>query len=348
MSDGAFHVLSTIVAWLALGVLVIALLADWVIQRFRRRRRCPRCWYSMQGSPGLTCSECGHEAKRERKLFKARKRWRLVWVALPATLEHHLATVMSRFADEIVTMRPAWPRDVPLHLRINDSEYHRFEGSTIEVIPHLDGMRRARQSFFSTMALVHPSFEWFDLTHEVAAAPLVDSQLTFDLTLALSPWNPSVRHECWRATISKEVTLVEDVAKILDPYHDESIGRHLERSIDIHLSSNRSGSLLFRIEDVPYGVPDDVAIAVSIQIVYDEEIVLHGDIWDAGRWPGKLDQFLPLRGDTSRLRDATMDDSSWRLIVRGDPIIALRDFDAARYWSGMVEMPLREVMRRGK
>jgi len=82
MSEGAFILLSHIVALAACVLIVWALLADWVRHRFRRRRRCPRCWYDMSRSPTLTCSECGYEAKKERRLFKARRRWRWAFFAV--------------------------------------------------------------------------------------------------------------------------------------------------------------------------------------------------------------------------------------------------------------------------
>lgn len=55
----------------AVFVLIRALFAD----RPRGRRRCPKCWYDMTHTPGLTCSECGRRAKREKKLRKTRRRW---------------------------------------------------------------------------------------------------------------------------------------------------------------------------------------------------------------------------------------------------------------------------------
>ena len=42
--------------------------------RARGRRRCPRCWYDLRETPGLTCSECGYEAGGEKKLRRARRR----------------------------------------------------------------------------------------------------------------------------------------------------------------------------------------------------------------------------------------------------------------------------------
>jgi hypothetical protein len=40
----------------------------------RGRRRCPRCWYDMSGTPGLTCTECGHTARGEAALHHTRRR----------------------------------------------------------------------------------------------------------------------------------------------------------------------------------------------------------------------------------------------------------------------------------
>ena len=74
--------------WIGGGVLGLAalVLGAWALlwDRSRGRRRCPRCWYDMGGVPGLTCPECGRAARNERRLFRARRRWR--WVSLAAML----------------------------------------------------------------------------------------------------------------------------------------------------------------------------------------------------------------------------------------------------------------------
>ena len=80
------------VIFLAIGA-AMGLLALWILyralfkDRARGRRRCPKCWYDLSGTPGsLTCSECGHTAKRERSLFRTRRkrRWALVGLILAA------------------------------------------------------------------------------------------------------------------------------------------------------------------------------------------------------------------------------------------------------------------------
>lgn len=72
----------TIVAWLGVGVILLALFAPWAVQRMKRKRRCPKCWYDLSHTQGLRCSECGYAAKRERKLYKARKRWGVAWLGV--------------------------------------------------------------------------------------------------------------------------------------------------------------------------------------------------------------------------------------------------------------------------
>ncbi|NNF41545.1 MAG: hypothetical protein HKN62_00580 [Phycisphaerales bacterium] len=68
----AWWSISGIVALLGLLIAARALFRD----RSRGRPRCPRCWYERTGSPEGPCPECGHVVKRERKLYKTRRRWR--------------------------------------------------------------------------------------------------------------------------------------------------------------------------------------------------------------------------------------------------------------------------------
>lgn len=49
-------------------ITVLALFADR-----SRAGRCPKCWYSMSGTSGLACPECGHACSSERQLFRIRR-----------------------------------------------------------------------------------------------------------------------------------------------------------------------------------------------------------------------------------------------------------------------------------
>jgi hypothetical protein len=81
------------VYWLALfGVLAVngalVYLAWWGLfsDRAKGRRRCPRCWYDLAYSPGMTCAECGFTAQREAQLYRTRRRYRVSAAAILASV----------------------------------------------------------------------------------------------------------------------------------------------------------------------------------------------------------------------------------------------------------------------
>lgn len=78
--DWIFWLTGGLLGALGLWLLYWSLLRD----RARGRRRCPKCWYDMSGTAGLRCSECGNQAKRERKMVKTRRRWG--WLPVPIVL----------------------------------------------------------------------------------------------------------------------------------------------------------------------------------------------------------------------------------------------------------------------
>lgn len=78
--------LQLILTWLPWAVLagISGAVIYWGLfgDRARGRRRCPKCWYNMIGSPGMMCPECGFAARRERQFHRDRRRWRAVTLGL--------------------------------------------------------------------------------------------------------------------------------------------------------------------------------------------------------------------------------------------------------------------------
>src|SRR5687767_14253572 len=91
-----FTVMSTFGAWLPwlaiVGVLALgaALVyaAWWALfsDRARGRRRCPRCWYDLAYSPGMTCAECGYTPLSESQLHFTRRRYGVAVLAILAAV----------------------------------------------------------------------------------------------------------------------------------------------------------------------------------------------------------------------------------------------------------------------
>src|SRR3954469_17175546 len=69
------------VGWTLAAGGIVLLLWSLFRDRARGRRRCPKCWYDMAGTPGLRCPECGRQARSQKRLSRTRRRWRLALVA---------------------------------------------------------------------------------------------------------------------------------------------------------------------------------------------------------------------------------------------------------------------------
>jgi hypothetical protein len=83
MSDGSnllWFLLGGAFALAGFLVVVVSLWGD----RSKGRRRCPGCWYSMEGLNELRCPECGRVSKHEKNLRRTRRSWRWVIVGVLA------------------------------------------------------------------------------------------------------------------------------------------------------------------------------------------------------------------------------------------------------------------------
>jgi len=77
------------VRWVtAIGLLALlgamVFLAWWGLywDRARGRRRCPRCWYNLAYTPGMTCGECGYTGRSEKDFARTRHRWGITLLAM--------------------------------------------------------------------------------------------------------------------------------------------------------------------------------------------------------------------------------------------------------------------------
>lgn len=77
------------VQWVLAIVLMLLLagcvfLAWWGMfsDRAKGRRRCPRCWYNLAYTPGMTCGECGYTGRSEKDFARTRHRWGIALLAV--------------------------------------------------------------------------------------------------------------------------------------------------------------------------------------------------------------------------------------------------------------------------
>lgn len=74
------------IGWIAVILVYIVLVyIAWralFADRSKGRRRCPRCWFDMAYSPGMTCSECGHTVGHEKRFYRTRRRYKRAMLAI--------------------------------------------------------------------------------------------------------------------------------------------------------------------------------------------------------------------------------------------------------------------------
>ena len=103
-------VLAAILGILGFGLIICALFGN----RSRKRRRCPKCWYDLSHSPGMTCGECGYRASQERDWRKTRRHWRWAVVGILIAVLGYVAGVIPRVSRSW----DHWPGLVPTSVLI--------------------------------------------------------------------------------------------------------------------------------------------------------------------------------------------------------------------------------------
>ncbi|MBU6412996.1 MAG: hypothetical protein KGS45_05945 [Planctomycetes bacterium] len=106
-----------------LGVWACFMVVLWAKRGDGRRdlRRCPRCWYSMDGQAGLKCPECGYAARIESELFQPRSHRGVFRAGL-------VVMVMTAAAWMWMVIPGAWTNKVPrfaLRIALNMAEPYR-------------------------------------------------------------------------------------------------------------------------------------------------------------------------------------------------------------------------------
>src|SRR5262245_53661624 len=107
MNDTLILLLGLVLGWGLVGVGALVVVRGLFADRSRGRRRCPRCWYVMEGVPGLKCPECGRSVKREKRLLKTRRRWRRACAGLVLVVLGMSAMVVSG------VIRVGWVKALP-------------------------------------------------------------------------------------------------------------------------------------------------------------------------------------------------------------------------------------------
>ncbi len=382
-SDLLWWIIGGVLALAGLPLCVWALWADRLSTAGRNpsRRRCPRCWHDLRATPGLTCPECGHVAKSEWTLRRRRRRWRAVMMGVAALivaviaalvpagragqLWRHVPTTLLVGVKSIIGSR-TWPR-------LTMESVHRLSTEDLwdwQIRSIAGGYGRAWHFYRETWpegsqlwaaefsALTHHSW-WFDdmdqlrqmdgPSHEMvwdpALAPIRDSTHARFIRVTLRFDTPGRRYEFLDLPIRRVPTIDEAITPVREPALDAAIAQTLQPRL-VHMEYR--DALVLVVREPTFTSPD---IAVGIRVTFEYDGTVRATARMFTRTTTTVGDILPgvlLEGEYAalvELKNADASDPRWQVRIQGDGEMALRDFGAARYWSGELTLPLSAVKK---
>ena len=162
--------------------------------------------------------------------------------------------------------------------------------------------------------------------------------------------------EVYRGVVRVPIDVSASVDALMSPASDPEFDRSLRAAIrsGLYLLPEQDFVVLTRPE-----IPTEVAVTAAIHIAVKngEQVVAQSTVimslqppadpssrgWDYQ--PPESQLWRALVGDLGRLHAANPTDPAWTVIVRGDPVLALHDFDSKTYWEGQETLPLSQVVR---
>ncbi len=256
----------------------------------------------------------------------------------------------------VITTRDHWPEGIPLRIHLRyDGPWFRYAGVRSEVKPTYPGAKEARCYTLPSMILATIIPDYGDHTQDVGTPPASTEGVSFAARIRRTdlPFEPTL----WRETIHHPVRIEGTVDDVLTPVRDAELDRLLAEESNLRVTSVTTRGDQLRAEvslaDLAPGLLEDpgLTFAVAIELLRDGRPVASAEGWWGSSilkcgapWfrRGHLSgyQSIVLTGRAGLLAGLDSSDSTWQLRVRSNPLMALRDFQNDRYWSGEILLPL--------
>lgn len=179
-----------------------------------------------------------------------------------------------------------------------------------------------------------------------------DRSVPFTVTLADGPSAPdgtrSGGREVFTGTVSLPVIIAGDATDLVRPVESEPIARALRQCLSPLLLTDADGTL--SVELFPGGTDrvhiamaatPELTLALRLELLAGPRVVGTGEVWWRLDTAGARTHLYPhyTRVQLTRVGGpAAGETMSLRLV--GDPVVALRNFDADRCWAGEIEVPV--------
>lgn len=351
--------------------------------RARGRRRCPRCWYDLRGSPLPRCSECGFVAKRERQFFRARRRWRLAavgflllggagslslapkirrdgWLSVVPTTALLLASAAGGSIRGFPPSPPADPigaeldrRGAAAHLadwqwayivRDKVSIRHRKRwpaGVALIVETYVPGwlIGVGRLEFDTPLALRSESLPSFPAG--ITSAHL-DATLLVNVQPRTGRWH--AEKAVWRGQIALPIEFVPRIEDVLQLCRGAEIDALMGRAIHVAVCRYAHGIRVVEatIDRTLDPRLSDFALGLSLRLTQEGRTLADAELVDV--FGDGLCVFWIIGDGASRQWNP--DETPGAIVhVRGNPEMALRDWDRNKCWVGEFSVPLQDLIK---
>jgi hypothetical protein len=249
-------------------------------------------------------------------------RWRTRWPKdVPFAVSFHLPALGADLAVTLTTTEPGW--------KAATATYRDFESCA----NCLEG-RLAREDYQELGALRSDQER-------------VAFQISVELPQERSSEEASKRRAVRVGTFEIVARPVAGIDDVLEPSGDETLGRTLTEGLYIHASEtgdDRDGAWLEADAELPPALACSLEVAFvrdgrpgrSSHLVFERDYVAPVQIWGCCNLP-ELERRLVLGQEAA---------TGLSLRLRGTSTDVLRNWDATHYWSGEVEIPVAELIKR--
>ena len=245
-----------------------------------------------------------------------------------------------------VSVREAWPANVPIRVRAQFYNWVLGENCLVRVTPTDPDLAPFTKFVLSPGIIAHSDI-WSDGTVDIGVPPSGIDQLEILIEFVRdaqflggdpAKWSGGTVFGEHRYTLPVKIggSTSDLIAGYSSRAFDESLSRFLRASLSgayLHLFWEDGGWF-----DIP-DWPDDLAFAFVVELLHNGVVVGRTKGWAAIDF-GTLYVFdLQLEGDLEAMMNASNAGGEWLVRLSGDAETALRCFECNTYWEGEIVVP---------
>lgn len=156
-------------------------------------------------------------------------------------------------------------------------------------------------------------------------------------------WEPVQRHT-FDVAIEIEGSLKKTIQSVTEERLDQAVRAAFSQGVVKWESGQEPLRVRFDVNETRIAEFEGIAIGARVEIMHDDTLARRLDLWWMAGVGEPTDRGIGWRveyEDDALLPEANDTDGRWRMVVRGDPGLAVRAGAASGYWAGQFTVPLK-------